>query len=65
MPRISFQHLNVETISQASGIFSGTNVHVGFRSVKQQNAGSGTVVGNKNVLSNNHHVVQKQEEKQN
>ncbi|ELK49081.1 hypothetical protein QRD89_16790 [Halobacillus sp. ACCC02827] len=57
MCRIIFDQLSVHQISNASGIYSGTNIPSGFRSTQKKWEGNGKVVGDRNILQSNKHLV--------
>ncbi|MGP4077119.1 hypothetical protein [Halobacillus sp. K22] len=57
MTRISFHNLTVDQVSNSSGIYSGTNVQSKFSAYHQKNEGSGMIIGNKNVLQQNRHLI--------
>ncbi|MFZ0370204.1 MAG: hypothetical protein WAM07_11490 [Halobacillus sp.] len=57
MTRISFHNLTVDQVSNSSGIYSGTNVQSRFSAHRQKNEGNGMIIGNKNVLQQNRHLI--------
>lgn len=57
--KIVLKQLNVEKVSHSSGLFSGENLQVDWKSYKKINEGFGTMQGSRNVSTNNQHIVKK------
>jgi hypothetical protein len=57
MARIYFKDLNIEEISNSSGVFSGRNLQVGWRHSKKTSEGFGSLSGDKNVIVGNLNVL--------
>lgn len=47
---INLEHLHVQVVSEASGIFCGKNLQVSWRSIQKTNQGYGTVSGDSNIV---------------
>lgn len=56
---IQFGKFTINQLSNSSGVFSGDNIQSNFTSHSHKNEGSGTTSGEKNILTNNKHVVAK------
>lgn len=54
---INIEHMQAGTISNASGIFSGKNIQIGWSSHGKSNSGFGTLGGRNNKVNNNTNVV--------
>ncbi|MYL49461.1 hypothetical protein GLV98_08185 [Halobacillus litoralis] len=63
MSHIQFRNLSVDQITDASGIFSGTNLQSGFKAVEQRWEGNGKIIGHKNTLQHNKHLIIKRPSK--
>jgi hypothetical protein len=57
--KIELQDLKVEQISNCSGVFSGDNLQVKWKSYVRLNEGYGEVKGDKNTFKSNRHTVVK------
>ncbi|WP_376845320.1 hypothetical protein [Camelliibacillus cellulosilyticus] len=57
MVYIHFNHIRVEEITRTSGVFTGKNMPVKWRSTSKQNQGFGTISGNQNISSDHIHTV--------
>lgn len=55
--RIEFNDLNVDTISKTSGVFSGENIQIKWKSISIKNEGHGVINGSDNNSYNNSSVV--------
>lgn len=55
--KISFNTIQVNSITNASGIFVGNNTQMNWSSHNKENIGFGTVDGNQNRLKGNHNIV--------
>ncbi|OCL26258.1 hypothetical protein U472_09615 [Orenia metallireducens] len=63
MARIRFKNLKIENINNSSGIFSGDNLQVKWKSYVQQSSGYGELQGNFNKVDKVKSVVVKRESK--
>ncbi|MEH7385849.1 hypothetical protein V7147_10615 [Bacillus sp. JJ1521] len=59
--KIVLKQLNVEKVSDSSGIFSGENLQIDWKSYKKMNEGFGLMLGNHNQSTKNYHIVQKKD----
>lgn len=57
MVRIWFQDLQVNSVSNSSGIFSGDNIHLNWKHSRKMNDGFGSIQGNGNISKGNVHIV--------
>ena len=57
MVRIEFGDLIIEQISDSSGVFTGDNLQVKWRSCMNVDEGFGTLDGDSNSSTNNHSAV--------
>lgn len=57
--KIVLKNLNIGNVSHSSGIFSGDNLQIDWKSYKKINEGFGTMLGSYNKSSANRHIVQK------
>lgn len=57
MVRIEFGDLIIEQVSNSSGIFTGENLQVGWRSYRRVDDGFGILEGDCNNSSNNQSAV--------
>lgn len=57
MVRIQFGDLIIEQISDSSGVFTGENLQVKWRSCIKIDEGFGTLAGDSNNSTNNNSVV--------
>ncbi|MGP4059122.1 hypothetical protein [Halobacillus litoralis] len=64
MCRIIFENLSVDRVSNSSGIFSGTNAQSKFKAEQTKFEGNGRVVGDRNTLQANRHLVIKKPDSQ-
>jgi hypothetical protein len=62
MTRIQFGKLHVDEIKNCSGIFTGINVPMKWRSVSKTNEGQGLVHGDRNEVKGNIHIVHDEDE---
>ena len=54
---INLQQLNVQVITDSSGVFCGRNLQVGWQSINKINHGYGAVSGDKNAIPGNLNCV--------
>lgn len=64
MANIKFDNLIVDQITQSSGIYSGTNVPMRYRSEHHKHEGLGKITGDENEIHNNRHLIIKRPEDQ-
>ncbi|MGV3489056.1 MAG: hypothetical protein ACO1OC_10780 [Tuberibacillus sp.] len=64
MVKIRFNELNVDSVTRSSGIFSGRNQPIGWRSNQKVNQGFGEISGNKNETKEHIHLVIHAEDQQ-
>lgn len=57
MIHIEFDDLSVDTVSKTSGIFSGENVQIKWKSISITNEGHGMINGSDNNSYNNSSIV--------
>ncbi len=57
MVRITFKDLQVQVISNSSGVFSGNNLQIGWTHRAKVNDGQGSVSGDHNALHKSIHIV--------
>ena len=57
MVRIEFNDLNVDSISEASGVFSGDNIQIRWKAVSIKNEGNGVLHGSNNNSCDNKSMV--------
>lgn len=57
--KIVLKNLKVENVSYSSGIFSGDNLQIDWKSYKKINEGFGAMLGSGNNFFKNRHIVQK------
>lgn len=50
---INLQQLNVQVITDSSGVFCGRNLQVGWHSINKTNHGYGVISGDKNAIPGN------------
>ncbi|MEB3100296.1 hypothetical protein VF724_01310 [Paenibacillaceae bacterium T2] len=55
--KIWFQDLQVNSVSNSSGIFSGDNIHLNWKHSRKTNDGFGSIQGNSNISKGNVHIV--------
>ncbi|WP_134699368.1 hypothetical protein [Ammoniphilus sp. YIM 78166] len=55
--KIFFKGLSIERLSGSSGVFSGQNKHINWRSYSKRNDGFGSLEGQDNSVEQNHSVV--------
>ncbi|MYL20215.1 hypothetical protein GLW04_09980 [Halobacillus litoralis] len=59
MCRIQFDQLSIHQVSKSSGVFQGTNFQSGFKAHARMFEGNGKVVGHRNSLLHNKHLIMK------
>ncbi|WP_079477227.1 hypothetical protein [Halobacillus salinus] len=64
MANIKFDNLIVDQIINSSGIYSGKNIPLRYKSENQKFEGLGKIVGNQNEIHNNRHLIIKRPEDQ-
>lgn len=62
---IKFHHFKITNVKQSSGIFSGDNSQVRWKDKKKVDEGFGSLIGTKNISTDNQHVVRKHSRKAN
>jgi len=55
--KIVFDSISINSISQNSGVFTGSNIQLNWQSLTKENSAMGTVIGDFNHLMNNINVV--------
>ncbi|MBU9712319.1 hypothetical protein [Evansella tamaricis] len=51
--KINVKSISINQVSGSSGVFSGRNTHIGWKSSSKQNEGFGKVEGQDNLAENN------------
>ncbi|MDQ0253591.1 DUF917 family protein [Evansella vedderi] len=55
--KISFKSLSINQVSSSSGVFSGRNKHIGWKSSSKLNEGFGKIDGQDNIVENNYNIT--------
>ncbi|WP_261131302.1 hypothetical protein [Bacillus sp. Marseille-Q3570] len=63
-PHIRFNNFTIDNVSYSSGVFSGDNFQRGFTYKGRKYEGNGSIIGDRNVIINNKHVIKKNQYKQ-
>ncbi|MCA0972491.1 hypothetical protein LCM20_17990 [Halobacillus litoralis] len=64
MANIKFHNITVDQITNASGIYSGQNVPLRYKSESRKFEGLGRVVGDRNDIHHNRHLIIKKPDDQ-
>lgn len=54
---VHFEQINVNGMTNAAGIFIGTNLQTGWSSHGKSNSGFGTIMGKRNLVNQNMNIV--------
>lgn len=54
---IVFGSININNVSENAGVFVGSNIQVNWKSQTKGNSAMGTVIGERNILSENINVI--------
>ncbi|MBP1154322.1 MULTISPECIES: hypothetical protein [unclassified Paenibacillus] len=57
MVKILFNDLQIQSVSQSSGVFSGHNIISDWKHYSKSNEGFGSMKGKENVSEHGHHLV--------
>ncbi|ARI76112.1 hypothetical protein [Halobacillus mangrovi] len=57
MSRINFNQLNIDQISNSSGVYSGMNAQSRYKAYQKHYEGNGKMAGDRNLLINNKHLI--------
>lgn len=57
MIKIVFKDLQINHLSNSSGVFSGENFQTGWKYSSKKNDGFGSISGNNNTSNKNYHIV--------
>lgn len=57
MARIEFNDLKIDYISDASGVFTGNNIQIKWKTYPVINQGYGELTGNSNKYINNKNII--------
>ncbi|MGP4081364.1 hypothetical protein ACTWQL_15775 [Pseudalkalibacillus sp. R45] len=63
-PHIRFNNFTIDNVSSSSGVFSGDNFQKDFTYKGRKYEGHGSIIGDRNVIINNKHLIKKNQSEQ-